>query len=103
MYSKSAALLCALALAGTGAQAERVECSVTADNWVQSPPWIPRPGQSANHGSDPQLTMTGRNSWVLLAFDMGPAKGLHIEKATLRLYRRADPVPLTVVGISTLS
>src|SRR5215813_4476824 len=83
--------------------AERVECRVTADNWVESPPWEPHARESLNHGSDQQLIISGRNSFALLAFDVSAAQGLRVEKAVLRLRRKPDPVPLTVVGVSTIS
>src|ERR1044072_1505531 len=85
------------------AAAERVECRVTADNWVDAPPFQARRRESANHGSDKSLVLYGRNSFTLLAFDMSPAVGMRIEKAVLRVRREANPVPLTVVGISTIS
>jgi hypothetical protein len=104
MINTTTVLLCGLTLAGAGASAsERVQCPATADNWVESPPWDPHARESRNHGSDPQLTISGRNSFALLAFDLSAARGLRIEKATLRVRRKPDPVPLTVVGISTIS
>jgi hypothetical protein len=96
-------IVCAFAVAESAVAAERVECRVTADNWVEAPPWEPHSRESLNHGSDQQLIVNGRNSFALLAFDMSPASGLRIEKAILRVRRKPDPVPLTVVGISTLS
>src|SRR5262249_40210450 len=83
--------------------AERVECRVTADNWVDAPPFQARNRDSANHGSDKRLILYGRNSFALLAFDMSPAAGMRIAKAVLRVRRETSPVPLTVVGISTIS
>ncbi|MCX6620793.1 MAG: hypothetical protein NTY38_06885, partial [Acidobacteria bacterium] len=104
MLTRTAVLLCALTMAVTGARAaERIECAATADNWIQTPSWIPRPGQSPNHGTDPELRVSGRTGYALLAFNMSAVQGLRIEKATLRLHRKADPTPLTVVGISTIS
>src|SRR5437867_7553834 len=104
MFHRTAVLLCALSLTRAGAlAAERVPCSVTADNWVESPPWEPHARESRNHGSDPNLTVNGRNSFALLAFDMSSAKGLRVEKATLRVHRKPGPTPLTMVGISTIS
>src|SRR5579885_3481062 len=80
MLSRKAVLLCALTLAGAAAPAaERVECRAAADNWVESPPWEPHSSQSLNHGSDQRLIISGRNSFALLAFDMGPARGLRLE------------------------
>jgi hypothetical protein len=101
---RAAALLGALVLAGAGAgAAEPVRCPATADNWVRTPGWELRAGESFNHGAERELIASGRNSYVLLAFDMSPAKGMRIEKATLRVHRKADPVPLSMVGISTIS
>ncbi len=97
-------LLCALFLTVMGAHAtERVQCTATADNWVESPPWEPHARESRNYGSDQDLIINSRNSFGLLAFDMSPANGLRIEKATLRVHRKPDPIPLTMVGISTIS
>src|SRR6476661_5435628 len=95
-------LLCAAALC-TVSRAERVECRSTADNWVDAPSFQARNKESANHGSDKKLILYGRNSFSLLAFDMSPASGMRIEKAVLRVRREANPVPLTVVGISSIS
>jgi hypothetical protein len=92
----------ALTLRGISA-AERVECRTTADNWVDAPPWEPHSRESVNYGSDARLALYGRNSFALLAFDMAAAAGMRIEKAVLRVHRLPDPVPLTVVGISTIS
>ncbi len=39
----------------------------------------------------------------MLAFDMSAVKGLSIERAMLRIHRKPDPTPLTLVGISTVS
>ena len=103
MFNKTAVLCCTLALAALAPAAERATCPVTADNWVESPPWNPHARESQNHGSDEQLMVYGRNSFALLAFDMAPARGLRVEKATLRVRRKPDPVPLTVLGISTIS
>jgi hypothetical protein len=104
MWNRPAVWLCALALVGTGASfAEEVKCPVTADSAVETPPWSPRGRESRNHGADPELTFSGRSSYALLQFNMAPAKGMTIERATLRVHRKADPVPLTMVGISTLS
>src|SRR5690349_19262028 len=99
MSNRIAIPLLATMLAWAGAAAgaaERVKCRTTADNWVETPPWEPHARDSANHGSDDRLTMSGRNSFVLLAFDMTPARGLRIEKAVLRVHRKPDPVALTM-------
>jgi hypothetical protein len=94
-------LLSALCLAVSAV--ERVQCPATADNWVEAPPWEPHARESRNHGSDQDLIVNGRNSFALLAFDVSRTKGLRIEKAILRVHRRPDPTPLTIVGISTIS
>lgn len=98
----SLVFLCALLAVGASA-AERVQCPVTADNWVESTPWRSPGRELVNHGSDRQLIINSRNSFALLAFDMAAAKGMRIGKATLRVRRSPDPVPLTMVGISTIS
>jgi hypothetical protein len=97
-------LLTALMLAGASAPAaERVTCPATADNWVESPPWEPHARESRNHGSDPELTVNSRNSFAMLAFDTAAARGMRVAKAVLRVHRKPDPTPLTMVGISTIS
>jgi hypothetical protein len=88
-----------MALAAT----ERVECRTTADNWVEAPPWGNNSRESTNHGGDEHLIINGRNSFAMLAFDMSPARGLAVEKAVLRVHRKPDAVPLTMIGISTIS
>jgi len=101
---RTAILWCAFAACGPVAPAaERVRCPATADNWIEAPQWNPQPRQSRNHGSDESLIVNGRNSFAMLAFDMTPAKGMRIEKATLRVHRKPDPTPLTIVGLSTVS
>src|SRR5438477_2449620 len=92
-----------LLLAPFSASAERVSCPTTADNWVDAPAWEPHSRESLNHGSDDRLIVNSRNSFALLAFDRTPARRLSIQKAILRVRRKPDPVPLTVVGISTIS
>src|SRR5580700_11558817 len=102
MLQRTAMLLCALSLTVSGGRAqERVQCSASADNWVETPPWEPHSRESRNYGSDRDLIVNSRNSFALLAFDMSPAKGLRIQKAILRVHRKPDPIPLTMVGIST--
>ena len=104
MFHGTAMLLCCLPLAVAGAQAiERVPCPATADNWVESPPWELHSRESLNHGSDQDLIVNSRNSFALLAFDMSPARGLRVGRAVLRVHRKPDPIPLTMVGISTIS
>ena len=104
MARRTARLVCALFLSVVGVRAqERVPCLASADNWVETPPWEPHARESRNYGSDRDLIVNGRNSFALLAFDLSPARGLRIEKAALRIHRKPDPVPLTIVGISTIS
>lgn len=104
---KPTILLAALVLALSCDAAERIVCKTTADAWVAMPP-IEAPKASetegaVNHGADPQLVIRGRESFALLQFDFSAARGLTIEKATLRIHRNPDPVLLHTVGISTIS
>ena len=41
-----------------------------------------------------ELTDTGRESFALLQFDLSPVRGLIVTRATLRIHRNPDPVPL---------
>ena len=87
------------------AQVERVTCRVAADTWVEAPPFS-RGGNSPamqNHGADPQLVLNGRNDFALIQFDVSPLRGLKVRRATLRVRQTAGAVPLTMIGISTLS
>src|SRR5215467_10561468 len=101
MFAKISLILCAFTVFAVDAMAERLEFRVTADTWVESPPWEPHSRDSPNHGAEPQLIISGRNSFALLMFDTSAARGLRIEKALLRVRRKSDAVPLTMVGIST--
>ena len=103
MFHKTARIACTLALAAAAGAAERVECRTVGDNWVEVPPWEPHSRESLNHGSDPQLVINGRNSFALFAFDISSARGLRVERAVLRVRRKPDPTPLTMVGLSTIS
>jgi hypothetical protein len=98
--------LLALLLAGVAhAQTQRIVCPVTADNWVDAPPFS-RPANSPanqNHGAEPQLVINGRNSFALLQFEVGKLRGLRVSRATLRVHQAGDQVPLTMVGLSTIS
>ena len=100
-----ASILYLLAASIPAALAERVTCPVQADTWVDAPPF----GRSAespawdNHGADPQLVINGRSSFALMQFDLSAVKGMRIEKATLRVHQASGIVPLTMVGISTIS
>jgi hypothetical protein len=102
---RKAGLVFALACAVMPARAERVTCPVGADTWVEAPPWQAT-GQSPamdNHGADPELVINGRRDFALLQFDLSAAAGMKIDKAYLRLYQDPRIVPLTVVGLSTIS
>ncbi|MDP2999362.1 MAG: DUF4091 domain-containing protein [Bryobacterales bacterium] len=97
-----------LALAATAgsAVAEQVVLPVVADTWIEVPEFgkfksadAARPG----HGSDPRLVIKGRESLALLQFDLAAAKGMTVTRATLRIHREPDPVPLHTVGLSTVS
>jgi hypothetical protein len=101
----NASLILVLVGTSTCAQAERVTCAVNADTWVDAPPFG-RPAvspASENHGVDPQLVINGRNSFALLQFDLSGVKGIRVEKATLRVRQAPGLVPLTMVGVSTVS
>ncbi len=102
MRALLACLLCGAALA-----AEQVICRVVADAHVYATPWASnRPDDSEafdNFGAAAYLTVKGREYFALLAFDCAAAKGLTVEKATLRVRRNTNPVPLSTVGISTIS
>src|SRR5262245_61757284 len=100
--------LLALSLAAVMASgAERVVCKTTADTWVEMAAFDvakPRPAELAkNHAADTELVIRGRESFALLKFDVSVLKGLLVERATLRIHRRPDPVPLHTVGLSTVS
>jgi hypothetical protein len=95
------ALLCAYAAA---AQPVRLPC--TADTWIESPPWGRNAASSPaaqNRGRDRELVLNGRNDFALLQFDFSAVKGKILRKATLRVYRQPAPVPLLMVGLSTIS
>src|SRR5215510_5700521 len=92
---------CALALTLTAVVAsatERVICKTTLDTWVEMPEFDiskPRPSElGKNHAADTELVIRGRESFALLQFDLAAMKGLTVSKATLRIHRRPDPVPL---------
>jgi len=78
--------LIALILAAVSplAAAERVRCTVSADTWVEAPPFsrTAAPAAVENHGADTQLVINGRNAFALLQFDLSAARGMKIEKAT---------------------
>ncbi|MFH1745950.1 MAG: hypothetical protein ABIG44_02785 [Planctomycetota bacterium] len=75
-----------------------VTCPVVADVTLFS--GQPEPGV-ANSGASEQLQARSINSFVLMRFDLEAARGLEIEKATLRLRRVRDL--LTRVGVSTVA
>src|SRR5258708_926998 len=87
------------------ARAERVSCAVIADTWVDAPPFgrTANSPASDNHGADTHLVIYGRNSFTLLQFDLAQVKAMKIEKATLRVHQEPGMVPLTMLGISTIS
>lgn len=93
-------------LAAGSAAAEKVVLRTTADTWVDVPEFARfqsaeagRPG----HGTDAELRIRGRVNFALLQFDLAPAKGLTVTRATLRIHRKPDLVPLHTVGLSTIS
>ncbi len=100
------AALCA-ALLAPAAVAERVVCPVVADSHVYATPWDYKTLEDTesffNFGTANWLTIKGREYFALLAFDTTAAKGLAVEKVTLRFYRNANPVPLHTIGVSTIS
>jgi hypothetical protein len=102
----SAGKLLALGLAMAAfAYGERVSCRVTADAWVDAPPWG-RAGvtpASDNHGADTQLVINGRNTFALLQFDVSAARALAVQRAVLRVHQAPGLTPITMVGISTIS
>jgi len=87
--------------------AEQVVCPATADAWVAMHRWEGPGPQRAdaekNHGRDTELIIQGRVSFALLAFDVSAVKGMTVEKATLRIHRAPAPLPLSTVGLSTIS
>jgi hypothetical protein len=101
---KSAAFLMALSvLTAAAPAAERVTCPAIAATTVEPRPWTAQTAPSPSPGAQPDLVITGRDSLALLAFDTQAARGLRVEKATLRVRRKPDSTPLTVVGVSTIS
>jgi hypothetical protein len=105
MSSWAPIFLAALVLAPAGA--EQVICPVTADTYVYATPWNAEKLEETeswnNRGGEPRITVKGREYFGLLQFDFSQARGLTIEKATLRIYRRANTVPLAAMGVSTIS
>ncbi len=87
--------------------AERIECPATADTWVSMHRWegpkSDRKEALEAHGADAALVIQGRTAFALLQFDVSAARGLTVEKATLRIHRKPAPVPLHTVGLSTIS
>jgi hypothetical protein len=84
--------------------AERVTCLTVADTWTTAPAWDqPKSAPDRSHGADAELVVRGRESFALLQFDLTGLKGLTVEKATLRVRRKPEKVPLDIVGISTVS
>src|SRR5678815_4403702 len=105
---KVSSCILTLLLAAMGASAaERLICKTTLDTWLEMSSFEvskPRSAELAkNHATDAELVIRGRESFALLQFDLSGVKGLKITKATLRIHRRPDPVPLHTVGLSTVS
>jgi hypothetical protein len=98
------ALACGASIASA---AERIICATTVDTWIEMPTFdVSNPGAAElarNHAADHDLVIRGRESFALLQFELSNIKGLAIEKATLRIHRRPDPVPLHTIGLSTVS
>src|SRR3989454_2701910 len=96
-----------LALLASGAAVpEPTRLACVADTWIEAPPWggnAARSQAAQNHGRDPELVLNGRNNFALLQFDFSAAKGRSVRRATLRVYRKPAPVPLLMVGLSTVS
>ena len=94
-----------LAAAAAQAQPQRITCPVIADSYVDAPPFSRGSTSAANrnHGADPELVINGRNSFALLQFDVSALRGAAVMRATLRIHQPADQVPLTMVGLSTIS
>ncbi len=98
--------LLGFALSLSTLHAEQVVCKPTADTWVNIAEFGQFQSAAAKkpgHGDDTRLIISGRDSLALLAFDLSPVKGMTVSRATLRVYREPDPVPLTEVGLSTVS
>jgi len=98
-------LLISFLAVAASAQVQRVTCPVIADSWVDAPPFS-RGGNSAatqNHGADPQLVINGRNTFALIQFDLSALRGVKVTRATLRAHQPADQIPITMVGLSTIS
>src|SRR2546428_1838305 len=99
-------LILLLALTASRAAAAPVRLPCTADTWIESPPWGRNAASSPaaqNRGRDRELVLNGRNDFALLQFDFSAVKGKILRKATLRVYRKPAPVPLLMVGLSTIS
>ena len=103
---KKGVLFLALCAAAGIASAEQVVLKTSADTYFDVPEFgrfksadAMKPG----HGSEPQLVIRGRAAFAALAFDLAPARGMTLSRATLRVHRQPDPVPLHTVGLSTIS
>ena len=98
-------LMLALGAVACGAQ-ERIVCKTTADTWIEVPEFNSFRAAAAEkpgHGADAQLVIRGRDALALLQFDVAAAKGMTVTRATLRIHRQPDPVPLHTIGLSTVS
>jgi len=90
------------------ARAERILCRVTADTYVYATPFgsnAPEDSEAYdNHGGEAQFVVKGREYFSLLRFDLSAAKGMTVEKATLRFYLNTEARwLLSWMGVSTLS
>ena len=87
--------------------AETVVCPASADTWVAMHRWEGPPPEREDaekkHGGEKELRIQGRTAFALLAFDLSAAKGMTVEKATLRIHRAPAAHPLHTVGLSTIS
>jgi hypothetical protein len=111
---KIAALL--LYLGTVALASELVTAPCVADTHVYATPWTPSADPDKredmfNFGASNWLTVKGREYFGLLQFDTTEARGLTLQRATLRFYRSSSlssttvsfPVPLHTLGISTIS
>lgn len=95
-----------LMAAATSAAGEQVICKTNADTWVDIPEFDlfrSAAARKPGHGTDPHLTISGRESFALLQFDFSSAKGMTVARATLRIHREPAADPLHTVGLSTVS
>jgi hypothetical protein len=101
-----APMLLLLVAAVVAVSSEPVRLPCIADTWIQSPPWARGAGgtpAAQGRGGEPELVLNGRNDFALLQFDFAGVRGKTIRSARLRVYRKPAPVPLAMVGLSTIS